>query len=300
MTTTEITPADSIAPTTAAPTGEAPAQEVPERAETEGVTARKPPHPLAELFVKTFRDSSRWWIEKYHRHQVIIEGLEPEGPAMLACNHGYGGLLDLNIWAVFGAAHYAGWEREIVPLVHGAMWDIGLGPIIEAQKAVPASNAGAKQAFAEGHHVMVFPGGDLDMAKPYKHRRNVDFRQRTGYARLAMEAGVPLVPIVTAGSGEALYIITDGQKLARLLRLDKRFRLKVMPTGFAFPFGLQTNILGFPWPPYLAMPTKLQTVIMSPMWANEGETAEEFAHRVVDAMQKRMDQLHRGRIPILG
>jgi hypothetical protein len=37
---------------------------------------------------------------------------------------------------------------------------------------------------------------------------------------LAVEAGVPFVPVVTAGAGQSLLVLSDGRRLARALRLD--------------------------------------------------------------------------------
>jgi 1-acyl-sn-glycerol-3-phosphate acyltransferase len=59
-----------------------------------------------------------------------------------------------------------------------------------------------------------------------------------------MEAGVPIVPIVTAGAGESLMVLSDGQRLARALRLDKTLRLKALPVTVSLPWGLNVGGVG--------------------------------------------------------
>ena len=82
---------------------------------------------------------------------------------------------------------------------------------------------------------------------------------------------MPIVPIVTAGAGESAYVISDGQRLARALRLDKTLRAKVLPVSVSLPWGLNIGAAGVL--PYLPLPTKLLTAVMPPIHALDGESA---------------------------
>lgn len=42
----------------------------------------------------------------------------------------------------------------------------------------------------------------MDAAKSWRDRNGICFAGRTGFARIAIEHGVPIVPVVTAGAGE--------------------------------------------------------------------------------------------------
>ena len=46
------------------------------------------------------------------------------------------------------------------------------------------------------------PGGDRDTWRPYSKRYDVCFAGRKGYARLAIKAGVPIVPIANADNAQ--------------------------------------------------------------------------------------------------
>jgi hypothetical protein len=52
----------------------------------------------------------------------------------------------------------------------------------------------ARAELAAGRDVITFPGGDLDAGRPFHLPRVVRFGNRRGYAKLALEAGVPIVP----------------------------------------------------------------------------------------------------------
>jgi len=115
------------------------------------------------------------------------------------------------------------------------------------------------------------------------------FGGRSGFARLAMEAGVPIVPIVTAGAGNSLLVLSDGQKLAKGLRLDRLVRLKALPVSVSIPWGLNVGLVGLL--PYIPLPTKLRTRVLPRMWQEADETREAFAHRVEQAMQTALTEL---------
>ena len=67
----------------------------------------------------------------------------------------------------------------------------------------------------------------------------VDFGGRKGFIRLALDKDVPIVPVVSIGGQETALFLSRGERLAKLLRLDKMFRLKVLPISLALAVGAQ-------------------------------------------------------------
>ena len=175
---------------------------------------------------------------------------------------------------------------------------MGAGKIAEALGGRSASHEAAENAFAAGHNVLLFPGGDFDGAKAWDDRNLVSFHGRSGFARQAIDTSVPIVPIVPAGAGESLFVISDGRRLARALQLRRLARLKVLPVSASIPWGINIGVSGTL--PYLALPTKLKTAVLPPVYPQPGELAEEFAGRVEAAMQERLDKLTAGRKPSVG
>jgi 1-acyl-sn-glycerol-3-phosphate acyltransferase len=237
------------------------------------------------------------YLRIYHRHEVHIDDDVPE-PALIVSNHGFGGLADLNVLAMFSVHRAVGMKLPTTALVHQLAWTLGAGKIAEALGGQPASRKAAENAFAAGHNVLVFPGGDVDAGKAWYDRDRIRFDGRSGFARLAMDHQVPIVPVVTVGAGESLFVIDDGQRVAKALQLPRLLRIKSLPLSISIPWGLSVGLAGML--PYLALPTKLITAVLPPMTAQAGESPQDFAGRVESAMQTRLNQLVANRTPILG
>src|SRR5262245_35423066 len=196
----------------------------------------------------------------YTRFEFDEGAGRPEGAALYVVNHGFGGTLDLN--ALLGGAVTARLglrpEDPCVMLMHQLAWSLGVGRLLEPAGYRPAGREVALEALGAGVPVFVMPGGDLDAAKPWRERNRVRFHGRSGFARLAQEAGVPIVPIVLTGAGDTLVNLSDGAPLARALRLDERLRMKTLPIGFALPWGLN---VGLAFASYLPLPAKLRGTV---------------------------------------
>lgn len=236
------------------------------------------------------------FIERYHRHEIESDAPIPDEPCLIIGNHGFGGVFDLNVISMSRAIESLT-ARPLLYLVHQIAWTVGAGWFVEAFGCKPASAANAAEGFAAGQHVVVFPGGDVDAAKPWSKRNQIDFGGRAGYACLAIEHGVPIVPVVTAGAGDSLFVISDGQRLAARLGLHK-YRVKALPVSLSLPWGINVGMAGML--PYLPLPARLSTVVLPAMRPEDGEDAAAFARRVERAMQARLDDLAARRKPFLG
>ncbi len=238
------------------------------------------------------------YLSRYHGHEIRSDASMPDTPALIVCNHGFGGVVDLNVFALMHTFHRLDVTRPVTYLVHQLAWTLRAGRLIEAFGGRPASEEVARDALIAGHYVVVFPGGDVDAAKSWRHRHVVRFSGRSGFAKVAMAHNVPIVPVVTAGAGESLLVLSDGRRLARLLRLPRLARTKTLPMSLACPWGLNIGVAGVL--PYAPLPTKLVTAVLPEMWPNDGEEPAAFASRVEYAMQERLDGLVARRIPVIG
>jgi len=238
------------------------------------------------------------FVRRYHRLDVDLEVGSLSEPVLFVANHGFGGIFDLNVLAVGAALDDLELDRPVTILTHQSAWTLGLGPLIEHAGARPASPDSAREAFATGHHVVVFPGGDLDAFKSFADRNRIVFGGRAGFARLALSEGVPIVPIVTAGAGESLLALSGGDQLARALRLDKLLRLKRVPITLSVPWGVNVGAVGLL--PYLPLPSKLQTRVLPLTRPLPDDDAEAFADRIHTIMQNALTAMTAHRRPLLG
>lgn len=237
-------------------------------------------------------------VRCYHRHQVVVDAPLPDEPALLVSNHGFGALTDSHVLALAATLEAIAPDRRVTILVHDLAWRMRLGPLLEPLGGARASGEAAAAAWEQGRDVAVFPGGDLDAGKSWVDRDKVSFHGRSGFARLAMTHGVPIVPVVTAGGGESAFVLTDGQRLASLLGVDRLLRLHALPVSVSVPWGLSLGLVGYV--PFLPLPTKLVTAVLPRMRASRDESPAELAVRVESAMQARVDELVQGRRPVLG
>ena len=95
-----------------------------------------------------------------------------------------------------------------------------------------------REALGRDAALLVYPGGDHETYRPSWESDEIDFAQRTGFIKLALELGTPIVPVVAIGGQETALFLGQGRGLARRLRLDRLLRLKVLPAQIGFPLGL--------------------------------------------------------------
>ena len=251
-----------------------------------------------ESTVNSLRRLMIEFVRRYNRLQIDFDAGTVTEPVLFVANHGFGGILDLNVLAVGAVMEDLGRGRRVTFLTHQLAWTLGMGPLVEPLGARMASRESAHEALVEGDDVVVFPGGELDGFKPFTERNLIVFGGRTGFAKLAMDEDVPIVPIVTAGAGESLLALAHGERLARALRLDKLLRVKALPITLSLPWGFSVGGAGLL--PYLPLPTKLTTRVLPAMHALPGEVPETYAERVHTAMQDAMTAMTKDRRPLLG
>ena len=100
---------------------------------------------------------------------------------------------------------------------------------------------------------------------PSWQRHRVDFGGRKGFIRLALEQDVPIVPVVAVGGQETALFLSRGESLAKVLGLDRLFRLKVLPISLALPWGLNVgDMLG-----HIPLPAKITVEALPPIHLRE-------------------------------
>ena len=197
-------------------------------------------------------------VKRYFRAEV--RGLEriPSGAALYVGNHN-GGLVIPDTFIFCGAVLQ---KRGIEDLPYGLGHEVAFKlPVIHQVfaplGALRASHEAAARVFSRGAKALVYPGGDLDAMRPYRHRHRIVFGGRRGYIRLALRHDVPIVPVVAAGAHGVFVVIDDLRWLARLLGADRWLRVKVWPLSLSIPWGLTLG------PPPLFIPLPRHIIVES-------------------------------------
>jgi 1-acyl-sn-glycerol-3-phosphate acyltransferase len=269
------------------------------------VAGRIPPADLDERDPDYIRESlPRLWLlaSLYFRGEVRGLGNIPEeGGVLLVGNHSGGNLTpDTGIFTL-AFSSYFGVERAFYQLAHNLVLSMPGLSFLRKYGTVAASPKNAKKALASGAAVLVYPGGDYEVHRPLWERNRVDFDGRKGFIRLALEQDVPLVPVVSIGGQETSVFLSRGEGLAKLLRLDKAFRLKVLPISLAIPWGLNVGDMLGHWP----LPAKIVVEALPPIhlrdeFGDDPDLEEVYDH-IVRQMQDTLDALAaERRLPLIG
>ena len=239
-------------------------------------------------------------VRGYFRSEV--HGLDHKptaGGALVVSNHS-GGMFTPDI-LLFAPAYYDrfGYDRRVYTLAHNTVF---IGPFADwlpRAGVIHATRENAAAALRSGAIVLVFPGGDHDSYRPTSAAHTIDFNGRTGYVRTAIEAGVPIVPMVSIGGQETQLFLTRGRWLVKRLGL-KRARIEALPITFGFPFGFSVFV-----PPNLPLPAKIVSRVHAPVDVvgrfGDDPVVEEVDAHVRSLMQGALDDLARQRrFPMIG
>ena len=132
----------------------------------------------------------------YFRGEVRgLDNIPPEGPSLLVGNHSGGTLIaDTFVFAGEFYAHF-GPNRRFHQLAHDIAARLP-GTGLRRWGTVAASHENARRAFDKDAPVLVYPGGDYETFRPSWHSDQIEFGGRKGFVKLALERGVPIVPVV--------------------------------------------------------------------------------------------------------
>jgi 1-acyl-sn-glycerol-3-phosphate acyltransferase len=238
--------------------------------------------------------------------RMQIEGWEkiPDPPTLLVGIHS-GAPLVWDAWTV-GVQwwRHFGRSRPAHGTAHDALMALPvLGSYFRKMGVLPARAESITAALERGHDVAIWPGGERDSLRPWTKRDQAILAGRKGFVRLAIRAGVPIVPIATVGGPDAMPVIASGRRLAKGLRLDKVARLKAFPIAVQLPWGISPALL-----PEVPLPAKIRTAFQEPIEVDadpgraEDETYVDAKYdEVCASIQAGMNALaRRRRLPLFG
>ena len=167
-----------------------------------------------------------------------VYGIEhvPKGGALLVGNHTLYGVFDLILWTA--------------ELIDRGMMVRGLGEhvlfrmpvsseLLKACGIVPGTRDNMREHMRRGDLILVFPGGAREVAKRKGERYQLIWKNRLGFAKMAIEGRYPIVPFASFGIEDALDIVldTDNPLMAPVRKLFEKV-LKVEPLPIVRGIGL--------------------------------------------------------------
>lgn len=202
-------------------------------------------------------------MEAYFRYEVRgLHHVPKTGGALVVMNHGiipYHGFL---------FAKKLVEELKVFPRGLGASFLFELPWVRELflkAGAVKASPKNGRKLLEDGHLVMLSPGGIYEALIARKGLNRIPWERRKGFVRLAIEAGVPIVPTYCQGINAAYlnsyFLLKPRIKILEMIR-------------FSVPFFLGLGLLPFP--------TKLIHLVGKPISVKKkvGESHTQQVNRI--------------------
>jgi 1-acyl-sn-glycerol-3-phosphate acyltransferase len=237
----------------------------------------------------------------YFRAEVHgLDNIPDSGPSLLVGNHSGGiYIVDTFLLAIEFYTHF-GPERRFHQLAHDVAARLPATGI-SRWGTVAASHENARRAFDKGAPVLVYPGGDYETFRPSWHSDRIEFGGRRGFIKLALERGVPVVPVVAIGGQETALFATRGERLAKVTGWAKRTRIKVLPLALAPPFG--ATVLDLPG--RIPLPAKITIEVHPAIDLKErfgpDPDHDQVYEEITGEMQDNLSELQSERtLPVIG
>lgn len=212
-------------------------------------------------------------MRRYHRFEVRgVERLERAGPSLIVGYHGRPVAHDLCMLQAL-LRERGGVEPR--PIIHATFETTPvLRWLVEGVGFVTGDGAPLEAALRRGDPIIVTPGGTREGCRSFRDRYRVEWGHRTGYLKLALKYGLPVIPTAAIGVDDTFIGLNDGYALGK--RLDVPGKL---------PVWLGVGPLGL-WPLSPPFPSKIVQHI--------GEPIDLAARGPIDpADRAQMQALHR-------
>lgn len=152
-----------------------------------------------------------WWYT-----DPVFEGLEripADRPLLFVGNHTIYGILDIPLlfWEL--------WHQKQIylrPLGDRLHFKVPLWrELVRRFGAVEGSRPNCSRLMEAGESILVFPGGGREVTKRKRERYKLIWKERLGFARLAIRHGCTIVPFAAVGPEDAFDIVWDHDDFSR-------------------------------------------------------------------------------------
>ncbi len=179
---------------------------------------------------------------KYHRASASgLEHVPRHGPALIVANHGIFGfdtpVFFFLVYQATGRIPIGMADRILVRLapMRAVLHEIG---------GVEGTRRNALSLLRQDQLVVCYPGGAREVFKGPGQRHRLAWEKATGFARVAAEAQVPVLPVAAHGVDDTFRVVGNLSTLAKLLGHQK-YRVPLalgvgplpLPARFRFDIG---------------------------------------------------------------
>jgi 1-acyl-sn-glycerol-3-phosphate acyltransferase len=256
---------------------------------SEDILAFVPPSP--EFIERGVRPLARWFDPQFYG----LENVDKDSPSLFVGNHTIFGVIDSPLMFSGLYSRTGVYLRSL-----GDHWHFtvpGWGDRMREFGTVPGTPENCRTLMEAGQHILVFPGGAREVAKRKGEENRLTWKNRTGFARMAIEHGYPIMPFAALGADDSYTILFDADDFKeswlgrRLLRNERMARL--LRDGDVFmPLvrGLGPTSLPRPERFYFKFGKPISTLPFAGK-ADSKAAQWELREQVADAIERMMEEL---------
>lgn len=224
-----------------------------------------------------------------------LDNVDKSRPALYVSNHTIYGGMDGPL--IFLALYEA---KDIVIRALGDHFHFkvpGWRKILADSGGVEGTRDNCHKLMEGGEHILVYPGGGREVAKRKGEQYKLAWKTRTGFARMAMEHGYPIIPVASVGADDAYDIHYDAydfkaSKLGRKLLENKTVNRLLRNGDVIMPFSTGLGFTPLPRPErfYFSFGKPIETAHLQDQAANK-ESQWKLRKQVMESLESEIDNL---------
>ncbi len=161
---------------------------------------------------------------------IGLDDLDASRPALYVTNHNVIGVLDGTLWAAELYLRKDVFCRSLVDDFHYRLpgWrDLGSN----VMGFVRGSRENCDAMMEAGENIIVYPGGGRETCKRKSELHQLTWKDRTGFARMAIKHGYDIITVAQVGADDAYDIVADTDDI-----MDSKFGSWLKSSGLAAKF----------------------------------------------------------------
>lgn len=152
-------------------------------------------------------------VRAYFQPQFFgMENVDAAKPALYVNNHAVYGLFD---GSLFGEELYLKKGIFLRSLVDNLHYEIPVWRdyVRMVMGGVLGTRGNCAELMKQKEHILVYPGGGREVCKKKGEEYKLTWKNRLGFAKMAIEFGYPIIPVATLGTDEIFKVLIDSDDI---------------------------------------------------------------------------------------
>ncbi len=247
--------------------------------------------------IKSWMPIWEWFYNHYFQVQTSGWNHVPTDQKVLIVGSHNGGLAAPDMFMMmYDWFRRFGTERPVHGLMHPVIWKASpsVAAMMAKAGAVTAHPKMAIAALHSGASVAVYPGGAQDVFRPHRLRDKIYFAGRKGFIKLALREHVPILPMISYGAHDTLFVIDDYYNIVQQLHkwgMPWLFGIdpEIFPIYLGLPWGIAFGpLLNIPLP--VPMHTRVCPPIVFERYGREAACDRDYVDECYELVRSQMQQ----------